>query len=138
MQLEHWVINHVSDGMRRRTQILLGLAIKKKVYLLDEATTDMDVVSRERLLETLKEESLQGATILYATHIFDNLDDWASHILRLRQGVVAGMWPLHECPDYVRNISEGKLCPLYKTISAWIWEDWETRSTEGLMEECEQ
>ena len=29
-----------------------------------------------------------GATVIYSTHIFDGLDDWPTHIIRMERGVV--------------------------------------------------
>jgi CCR4-NOT complex subunit CAF16 len=54
-----WCIYRLSDGQRRRVQLLLGLAKKKELLLLDEVTTDLDVVARQNLLNFLKEESEQ-------------------------------------------------------------------------------
>jgi CCR4-NOT complex subunit CAF16 len=81
-----WIVNRVSDGQRRRAQLLIALATPKDLYVLDEVTTDLDVIARDRLLELMHKESQRGATVLYATHIFDNLDGWATHIMRLHQG----------------------------------------------------
>lgn len=76
-----WRMHLVSDGQRRRVQILLGLIEPCDVLLLDEITVDLDVVSRNNFLHFLKEESENNnLTILYATHIFDGLDDWATNI----------------------------------------------------------
>jgi len=72
-----WTIYRLSDGQRRRVQLLLGLARKSELLLLDEVTTDLDVVARQNLLNFLKEESEQrGVTLIYATHIFDGLEFW--------------------------------------------------------------
>merc|ERR1719337_243078 len=69
-----WRINSISDGQRRRCQLLECLAPEKSVYVLDEITTDLDLFAREGLLEFLRRESAQkGASIFYATHIFDYL-----------------------------------------------------------------
>ena len=55
----------------------------KQVLLLDEITVDLDVLARSNLLNFLKKEcDNRGALIIYATHIFDGLDDWPSHIVR--------------------------------------------------------
>lgn len=44
-------------------------------------TVSLDVIVRQDLLRWLKRESeVRGATILYATHIFDGLDDWPTHM----------------------------------------------------------
>ena len=75
-------MHQVSDGQRRRVQIFLGLIRPFKVLLLDEVTVSLDVVVRQDLLRWLKRESeTRKATVLYATHIFDGLDDWPTHLL---------------------------------------------------------
>jgi len=81
-----WRMHIVSDGQRRRVQLLMGLMKLWKVLLLDEVTVDLDVVARSNLLAYLKEEcESRGASIVYATHIFDGLDMWATHIARIRK-----------------------------------------------------
>eukprot|EP00249_Psilotum_nudum_P012434 c23782_g1_i3 orf=135-1181(+) len=77
-----WRLHKVSDGQRRRVQICMGLLQPFKVLLLDEITVDLDVLARADLLSFLRSESEErGATIIYATHIFDGLDSWPSHIV---------------------------------------------------------
>ncbi|KAF2611357.1 hypothetical protein F2Q70_00007024, partial [Brassica cretica] len=78
-----WRLHKVSDGQRRRVQICMGLLKPFKVLLLDEITVDLDVLARADLLTFLRKECQErGATIIYATHIFDGLEDWPTHILR--------------------------------------------------------
>jgi CCR4-NOT complex subunit CAF16 len=80
----NWHMHQLSDGQRRRVQIMLGLVRPFKILLLDEITTSLDVCVRQDLLKWLvKESDERGATILYATHIFDGLDDWATHLFYL-------------------------------------------------------
>jgi len=82
-----WHMHRVSDGQRRRVQILLGLLRPSRVLLLDEVTTDLDLIARADLLELLREESAtSGATLLYATHILDALETWATHLMFLEAG----------------------------------------------------
>ena len=67
----------------------------KQVLLLDEVTVDMDVVGRLDLLAFFEEEcAARGATILYATHIFDGLARWATHLALVEDGrLVRGVCP---------------------------------------------
>ncbi|XP_051120531.1 ABC transporter I family member 19-like [Andrographis paniculata] len=84
-----WRMHKVSDGQRRRVQICMGLLHPYKVLLLDEVTVDLDVVARMDLLEFFREESEQrGATIVYATHIFDGLETWATDLVYVQDGVL--------------------------------------------------
>lgn len=85
-----WRMHKVSDGQRRRVQIFLGLLKPFKVLLLDEVTTDIDIVTRQDLLEYLRTEEV-GTTIVYATHIFDGLEDWYTHIMYLSEGRIGRM-----------------------------------------------
>ena len=82
-----WRMHQVSDGQRRRVQIMLGLLRPFKVLLLDEMTVDLDVLARRSFLEFLKDECSQsGATVIYATHIFDGMEDFATDVLMLDSG----------------------------------------------------
>lgn len=77
-------MHQLSDGQRRRVQIFLGLIRPFKVLCLDEITTSLDVCVRQDLLRWLVRESDErGATVIYATHIFDGLDEWATHLFYL-------------------------------------------------------
>lgn len=54
---------------------------------MDEITVDMDVLGRMDLLNFFKQECEQrGATIVYATHIFDGLEQWITHVAYLEDG----------------------------------------------------
>lgn len=56
---------------------------------------DLDVLVRQRLLSFLIEETqTRGATILYATHIFDGLDDFPTHLCHLQLGSTLPPSPL--------------------------------------------
>ncbi|KAG1361516.1 Kinesin-like protein KIN-10A [Cocos nucifera] len=82
-----WRMHKVSDGQRRRVQICMGLLHPYKVLLLDEVTVDLDVVTRLDLLDFFREECEQrGATIVYATHIFDGLETWATDVAYIQDG----------------------------------------------------
>ncbi|OVA02376.1 ABC transporter-like [Macleaya cordata] len=82
-----WRMHKVSDGQRRRVQICMGLLHPFQVLLLDEVTVDLDVVARLDLLDYFKEECEQrGATIVYATHIFDGLETWATDLAYIQDG----------------------------------------------------
>jgi CCR4-NOT complex subunit CAF16 len=52
-----WRMHRVSDGQRRRVQILLDLERTLSVVLLDEVTADLDVLARAELLGFLRSES---------------------------------------------------------------------------------
>merc|ERR1712224_1160623 len=52
-----WRINNLSDGQRRRCQLLEILATPRPVYLMDEITSDLDIFARDGVLDFLKTET---------------------------------------------------------------------------------
>jgi len=116
-----WHMHRVSDGQRRRVQILLGLMRPRQVLLLDEITTDLDLLARQDLLDFLREESEgRSVTIVYATHILDRLESWATHLCAVRAGRVAWMGPLEEMPELARARAAGVASPMYEAVLAWL------------------
>ncbi|WOK96069.1 ABC transporter I family member 20 [Canna indica] len=109
-----WRMHKVSDGQRRRVQICMGLLKPFKVLLLDEITVDLDVLARANLLGYLKKEcDERGATIIYATHIFDGLEDWPTHVVYVAHGKLQLALPLQKVKE-ISNLS------LMRTVESWL------------------
>lgn len=125
-----WRMHQVSDGQRRRVQIFIGLLRPFKILLLDEVTVSLDVVVRQDLLRWLKAESeRRQATILYATHIFDGLDDWPTHLHYLNnKGVTGWQGLLRDLPLYREMRSRGEPSPLLRIAEEWLRAELETGS----------
>ena len=84
-----WRMHAVSDGERRRVQLAMGLLRPWRVLLLDEITVDLDLLSRSNFLAFLKRETeSRSCTIVYATHILDNLAGWPTHLVHMHMGKV--------------------------------------------------
>ena len=112
-----WHMHAISDGQRRRVQLLLGLLRPREVLLLDEITTDLDLIVRQDLLAFLRGETEQrGTTILYATHIFDTLDRWATDLVYLVAGKVVVDAPLVAVPELATD-------PLVSVVERWLRRD---------------
>merc|ERR1712087_185762 len=120
-----WMINDLSDGQRRRCQLLEILCTPRPVYLMDEITSDLDIFAREGILNFLRAESeIAGATIFYCTHIFDHLDGWASHLLHMSKGQIVKACPMAEIAEYERLIAAGHPTPLYAVVREWIYSEY--------------
>jgi len=117
-----WRMHKVSDGQRRRVQLAVGLLKEFKVLLLDEITVDLDILVRANLMRFLKEETEQrGATVVYVTHIFDGLEDWATHLTYVAHGQLQFKEPVQSFPDLNR------LGGLLDLISGWLRNEKEER-----------
>lgn len=85
-----WSMSYISDGERRRVQLVMGLLKPWRLLLLDEVTVDLDVVVRQRLLEFLgRETKRRNCCVVYATHIFDGMGrGWCDRVLHLNAGTI--------------------------------------------------
>lgn len=83
-----WSMAYISDGERRRVQLVMGLLKPWKLLLLDEVTVDLDVIVRQNLLNFLKKECRErNCCVIYATHIFDGLGkNWCDRVIHLNEG----------------------------------------------------
>eukprot|EP00697_Spironema_sp_BW2_P002691 gnl/Spiro4/13597_TR7244_c0_g1_i1.p1 gnl/Spiro4/13597_TR7244_c0_g1~~gnl/Spiro4/13597_TR7244_c0_g1_i1.p1 ORF type:complete len:302 (-),score=60.90 gnl/Spiro4/13597_TR7244_c0_g1_i1:102-1007(-) len=116
-----WRMHQISDGQRRRVQLMLGLLAPSEVVLIDEFTVDLDVVARADFLAFLRTEATQrGVTVLYATHIFDGLDAWTDRLIYLAEGKIKHDAPLNNVPEYVAFREGGHPSPLLRTVDSWI------------------
>ncbi|KAG5727491.1 hypothetical protein E4T56_gene11993 [Termitomyces sp. T112] len=124
-----WHMHQISDGERRRVQLCFGLMIPWDVLLLDEVTVDLDVLVRDDLLNFLKTDSEQrGATILYATHIFDGLNNFPTHVMHMRLGSVIELptaWPISSASSLASQFSPST--SLYAVALQWLKEDRDNR-----------
>ncbi|KAJ7433815.1 P-loop containing nucleoside triphosphate hydrolase protein, partial [Mycena galericulata] len=123
-----WHMHQISDGERRRVQLVFGLMAPFDVLLLDEVTVDLDVLVRDDLLQFLKRDSeSRGATIIYATHIFDGLNHFPTHIAHMSFGRLVtppSPWPI--AAGSTLNAQFGS-STLYNIALQWLKEDREYR-----------
>ncbi|KIO34054.1 hypothetical protein M407DRAFT_240886 [Tulasnella calospora MUT 4182] len=129
-----WRMHQISDGERRRVQLVMGLMSPWDVLLLDEVTVDLDVLVRSDLLAFLKSESeSRGATILYATHIFDGISHFPTHVAHMRDGAFLEIlsWPpplvAASGPSTDEDVEMRAGSALHDVVLKWLKEDREVR-----------
>ncbi|UGY92495.1 ABC transporter ATP-binding protein [Streptomyces gobiensis] len=79
-------ISTYSKGMRQRVKMASALVHHPSVLLLDEPFNGMDPRQRMQLMELLRRMGDEGRTVLFSSHILEEVEQLASHI----EVVVAG------------------------------------------------
>lgn len=125
-----WRMHAVSDGERRRVQLAMGLLRPWRVLLLDEITVDLDLLSRSNFLGFLKRETESRAcTIVYATHILDNLAGWPSHLVHMHMGRLKE-WGNVENFD-IDGMKKSGNSQLGELVLTWLKDDLQERGPRG-------
>jgi CCR4-NOT complex subunit CAF16 len=125
-----WRMHAVSDGERRRVQLAMGLLRPWSILLLDEITVDLDLLSRSNFLAFLKRETeIRPCTIVYATHILDNLAQWPSHLVHMHMGKVKE-WGAMETFN-IGEVSNNGNSILGELVLKWLKDDLAERGPRG-------
>lgn len=119
-----WRMNRLSEGQRRRVQLFTNMLRPFEVLLLDEVLSVLDVVVRQDVLAYLKKEcETRGATIIYATHIFDGLFEWPTDLIYIKRGGRVG----YQGPFSPENIpllnelrERNEASPLLRLVEIWL------------------
>ncbi|MEV7369903.1 ABC transporter ATP-binding protein [Streptomyces sp. NPDC090301] len=79
-------ISTYSKGMRQRVKMASALVHDPSVLLLDEPFNGMDPRQRMQLMDLLRQMGAGGRTVLFSSHILEEVEQLASHI----EVIVAG------------------------------------------------
>ncbi|MFD3331239.1 ABC transporter ATP-binding protein [Streptomyces sp. NPDC058700] len=79
-------ISTYSKGMRQRVKMASALVHEPSVLLLDEPFNGMDPRQRMQLMDLLRRMGADGRTVLFSSHILEEVEQLASHI----EVIVAG------------------------------------------------
>lgn len=121
-----WRMHAVSDGERRRVQLAMGLLRPWRVLLLDEITVDLDLLSRSNFLAFLKRETeIRPCTIVYATHILDNLAQWPTHLVHMHMGRVKEWGAVNNF--HTEEVATSGNSQLGELVLTWLKQDLKDR-----------
>lgn len=75
-----------SGGMKRRLNIGIGLLHRPRLLILDEPTVGVDPQSRNQILESIEDLSVEGMAVLYTTHYMEEAERLCDRIAIIDSG----------------------------------------------------
>ncbi|MCI8588744.1 MAG: ABC transporter ATP-binding protein [Bacilli bacterium] len=81
-------IAKLSTGQTQKVNIARCMVHDPKYYILDEATSGLDIISSQIILEFIKKEKEKGKTILYSTHYMEEAENICDNVIMINKGVV--------------------------------------------------
>jgi len=79
-------IAELSKGMQEKLLLVLTMARRAKLYVLDEPIAGVDPAAREVILSTILDNFTEGSSILLSTHIISDVETVFDDILFLKDG----------------------------------------------------
>lgn len=98
----------LSGGTRQKVSAALAFLFNPPVLFLDEPTAGLDPVSVELLKEKILKEKEAGKLLIITSHIMSDLDDLATEVMYLQEGLIRYNNSIAELKDITGEQRLGK------------------------------
>lgn len=91
MQMETFIDNRIeklSTGQKQRTSIARCLVHNPDIYIFDEPTLGLDIISSKAIIDFMKQEKARGKSVLYSTHYMEEAEFLCDRIIMIDKGKI--------------------------------------------------
>ncbi len=92
-------IGKLSTGQMQRASIARCLMADPLLYILDEPTLGLDILSADAIIRFMKEQKSRGRTVLYSTHYLEEAEVLCDRIYMICSGRIAA----HGTPEELKR-----------------------------------
>jgi ABC-2 type transport system ATP-binding protein len=98
-------VKALSKGMRAQAGLLVAVAHRPELLILDEPSSGLDAVVRRDILDAIvRTVADDGRTVIFSSHLLDEVERMSDHVTMLRDGRVTLSGALDEVRgDYQRS-----------------------------------
>jgi ABC-2 type transport system ATP-binding protein len=107
LHLEHGrqtFASRCSHGMRKKTSLAMALLSNPQVLFLDEPLEAIDPVTAKTIADVLVTIAGRGITVFLTSHILAAVQQFATHVVLIRKGVVAWNSTVAEIPGSLEKL----------------------------------
>ncbi|MCM1498431.1 MAG: ATP-binding cassette domain-containing protein [Clostridium sp.] len=91
LQMETFIDNRIeklSTGQKQRTSIARCLIHNPEIYIFDEPTLGLDIISSKAIIDFMKQEKQEGKCVLYSTHYMEEAEFLCDRIIMIDKGKI--------------------------------------------------
>ncbi|TCT14694.1 ABC-2 type transport system ATP-binding protein [Natranaerovirga pectinivora] len=107
-------VSSLSTGMGAKLKIAATLSRNADLFMLDEPLNGIDLVTREKIIQTIVETANENNTILISSHLVDEMEKILSSVLYLRDGEII----IQGDANVIRSEHGKSIVDLYKEVFA--------------------
>lgn len=89
LRMESFIDNRIeklSTGQKQRTSIARCLIHNPEIYIFDEPTLGLDIISSKAIIDFMKQEKKRGKSVLYSTHYMEEAEFLCDRIIMIDKG----------------------------------------------------
>ena len=87
----------LSQGMRAQAGLVVAVAHRPELLILDEPSSGLDVVVRQDILDAIvRTVAEEGRTVIFSSHLLDEVERMCDHVTVMHEGHVAVQGPVNE------------------------------------------
>jgi len=87
-RVTHRAADNLSGGFQKKLDIAIALLSNPEVVILDEPLSDVDALSRDRIIELLLAHVDNGGTVIISSHNHERVDPIVDTTIELYDGVI--------------------------------------------------
>ncbi len=92
-------IEKLSTGQTQRASISRCLIHSPNIYIFDEPTLGLDILSSSAIIEFIKNEKEQGKTVVYSTHYMEEAENICDRIIFINKGKIISQGRVEELKE---------------------------------------
>lgn len=96
-------IERLSTGQLQRASIARCLMADPEIYILDEPTLGLDILSADAIIHFMKEQKKRGKTVLYSTHYLEEAQFLCDRIYMILNGRIQAQGTVQELLDMTQT-----------------------------------
>ena len=81
-------IERLSTGQTQRASIARCLIHNPSVYIFDEPTLGLDIISSDAIIHFMKKQKMEGKTVIYSTHYMEEAQFLCDRVIMIYQGKI--------------------------------------------------
>lgn len=107
-------LKSLSKGTLEKVQLILVMARKAQLYLLDEPIAGVDPAARDYILQTILNNYGEDSTILLSTHLITDVEKIFEQVLFIKNGQIDLQGDVDDIRAQYKNSIDGLFREVYK------------------------
>ena len=105
-------LKSMSKGTKEKVQLVLVMARKAQLYLLDEPIAGVDPAARDFILSTILTNYNEDGTVMISTHLISDIEKVLDEAIFLKDGQIV----LHDTADNIRERENKSVDALFREV----------------------